>query len=82
MVYIIRTTVLFYYAHSKYQRLKDVRSINYASLKQANIKAIGFDKDNCLTEPYISTIYKPFEVKWIFKTINGIGHSNRYVIVV
>ncbi|KAI8879281.1 HAD-superfamily phosphatase [Backusella circina FSU 941] len=45
--------------------VNDIRAINYASLKQSNIKAIGFDKDNCLTEPYISTIYKPFESAWI-----------------
>ncbi|KAG2235225.1 hypothetical protein INT48_004692 [Thamnidium elegans] len=29
-----------------------------------NIKAIGFDKDNCLTAPYVSTIYSPFKEAW------------------
>lgn len=42
----------------------DIRCINYSSLKKVgNIKAIGFDKDNCLTAPYVSTIYSPFKVK-------------------
>lgn len=37
--------------------------INYAKLKnEGGIQAIAFDKDNCLTEPYISTIHPPFEV--------------------
>jgi phosphatidylglycerophosphatase GEP4 len=41
----------------------DMSYINYAALKkQANIQAIGFDKDNCLTAPYVSNIHPPFEV--------------------
>ncbi|KAL7331721.1 hypothetical protein PS15p_203873 [Mucor circinelloides] len=43
----------------------DIRQINFKYLKQnANIKAIGFDKDNCLTAPYVSTIYPPFTEAW------------------
>ncbi|KAG1471096.1 hypothetical protein G6F56_002316 [Rhizopus delemar] len=39
--------------------------INYAKLKnEGGIQAIAFDKDNCLTEPYISTIHPPFEDAW------------------
>lgn len=46
-----------------FQKL-DIRGINYAQLKQVGgIKAMGFDKDNCLTAPYASTIYSPFKVK-------------------
>ncbi|CEG84355.1 Putative HAD superfamily (Subfamily IIIA) phosphatase [Rhizopus microsporus] len=45
--------------------VKDMSCINYAALKkQANIQAIGFDKDNCLTAPYVSNIYPPFENAW------------------
>lgn len=45
--------------------VEDIRQINFKNLKsQANIKAIGFDKDNCLTAPYVSTIYPPFEETW------------------
>lgn len=43
----------------------DIRHINFRQLKQhANIKAIGFDKDNCLTAPYVSTIHPPFKEAW------------------
>ncbi|CEP13365.1 hypothetical protein [Parasitella parasitica] len=43
----------------------DIRQINFRDLKKrANIKAIGFDKDNCLTAPYVSTIYPPFKEAW------------------
>ncbi|KAI8064931.1 mitochondrial PGP phosphatase-domain-containing protein [Thamnidium elegans] len=45
--------------------VNDIRCINYSNLKQVgNIKAIGFDKDNCLTAPYVSTIYSPFKEAW------------------
>ncbi|KAI8638820.1 HAD superfamily phosphatase [Parasitella parasitica] len=44
----------------------DIRQINFRDLKsQAKIKAIGFDKDNCLTAPYVSTIYPLFKEAWI-----------------
>lgn len=45
--------------------VEDIRQINFKNLKNhANIKAIGFDKDNCLTAPYVSTIYPPFKEAW------------------
>lgn len=41
----------------------DMSCINYAKLKkQCDIQAIAFDKDNCLTAPYVSTIHSPFNV--------------------
>ncbi|OBZ85287.1 Phosphatidylglycerophosphatase GEP4, mitochondrial [Choanephora cucurbitarum] len=44
---------------------KDIRQINFANLKRlGQIKAIGFDKDNCLTAPYVSTIHPPFQEAW------------------
>lgn len=43
--------------------LIDMSCINYAKLKkQCDIQAIAFDKDNCLTAPYVSTIHSPFKV--------------------
>lgn len=45
--------------------VNDIRGIHYANLKKiGNIKAIGFDKDNCLTAPYVSTIHSPFKEAW------------------
>ncbi|KAI7898666.1 mitochondrial PGP phosphatase-domain-containing protein [Cokeromyces recurvatus] len=43
----------------------DIRHIQFSNLKKiGNIKAIGFDKDNCLTAPYVSTINPPFKNAW------------------
>ncbi|KAI8092263.1 mitochondrial PGP phosphatase-domain-containing protein [Gilbertella persicaria] len=43
----------------------DIRQIPFANLKKQNhIKAMGFDKDNCLTAPYVSTIHPPFKEAW------------------
>ncbi|KAG1055402.1 hypothetical protein G6F46_004641 [Rhizopus delemar] len=45
--------------------VKDMSCINYAKLKkQCDIQAIAFDKDNCLTAPYVSTIHSPFNDAW------------------
>ncbi|CAO3606591.1 unnamed protein product [Mucor hiemalis] len=45
--------------------VNDIRGIHYSNLKTlGNIKAIGFDKDNCLTAPYVSTIHPPFKDAW------------------
>ncbi|KAI8983699.1 mitochondrial PGP phosphatase-domain-containing protein [Pilobolus umbonatus] len=45
--------------------IEDIRSIHYVNLKKmGNIKAMAFDKDNCLTAPYVSTIYPPFKDAW------------------
>lgn len=42
---------------------QDIRQIHFGNLKRlGHIKAIGFDKDNCLTAPYVSTIHPPFRV--------------------
>ncbi|KAI7872852.1 mitochondrial PGP phosphatase-domain-containing protein [Spinellus fusiger] len=43
----------------------DIRNINFGRLKsEKDIQAIAFDKDNCLTAPYVSHIYPPFEEAW------------------
>ncbi|KAJ3365726.1 hypothetical protein GGF32_008124 [Allomyces javanicus] len=39
----------------------DVTAINYAQLKDAGHAAIVFDKDNCLTAPYETSIHPPFQ---------------------
>ncbi|KAF7726764.1 hypothetical protein EC973_008452 [Apophysomyces ossiformis] len=42
--------------------VNDIRNIHFGNLKtQGGIKAIGFDKDNCLTAPYVLHIHPPFE---------------------
>ncbi|KAI9260185.1 HAD superfamily phosphatase [Sporodiniella umbellata] len=45
--------------------VKDMSCVNYTKLnKLGGIQVIGFDKDNCLTEPYVATIHPPFENAW------------------
>ncbi|KAL7752029.1 hypothetical protein RI367_002557 [Sorochytrium milnesiophthora] len=39
----------------------DVRDIDFMQLRQRGISHLVFDKDNCLTAPYESHIYPPFE---------------------
>ncbi|KAI9323392.1 HAD superfamily phosphatase, partial [Dichotomocladium elegans] len=44
----------------------DVRGINFLHLKnQERIRAMAFDKDNCLTAPYVPSIHPPFEKAWV-----------------
>ncbi|KAG0239183.1 hypothetical protein BGW41_007874 [Actinomortierella wolfii] len=42
----------------------DIRNINFGELHKAGIKAVAFDKDNCLTRPYSNDLYPPFEEAW------------------
>lgn len=42
--------------------LIDIRHINFSSLKSSGFRAVAFDKDNCLTAPYQSKVYPPFQV--------------------
>ncbi|KAJ1826046.1 hypothetical protein LPJ56_002383 [Coemansia sp. RSA 2599] len=42
----------------------DIRSIPFDQLRQNGIKYMVFDKDNCLTAPYIDHIHPEFEVSW------------------
>ncbi|KAJ1923428.1 hypothetical protein IWQ60_005896 [Tieghemiomyces parasiticus] len=42
----------------------DIRAIDFAQLKAAGVRAIGFDKDNCLTAPYQTKLHGPFEDAW------------------
>ncbi|KAI8337176.1 mitochondrial PGP phosphatase-domain-containing protein [Chlamydoabsidia padenii] len=42
----------------------DIREIPMEQLKKHGIKAMAYDKDNCLTAPYIPTIHPPFQDAW------------------
>ncbi|KAI8393926.1 mitochondrial PGP phosphatase-domain-containing protein [Radiomyces spectabilis] len=45
--------------------VNDIRSIDFRQLKnKGGIQAIAFDKDNCLTAPYVPHIHPPFEKAW------------------
>ncbi|CAO3595075.1 unnamed protein product [Absidia cylindrospora] len=44
--------------------VNDIREIPMESLKKHGIKAMAYDKDNCLTVPYVSTIHPPFKESW------------------
>jgi phosphatidylglycerophosphatase GEP4 len=43
-------------------RKTDVACIKFADLAKSGIKAVAFDKDNCLTAPYEMTLHPPFKV--------------------
>lgn len=43
--------------------IQDVRSIPFSQLKQEGIRAMAYDKDNCLTAPYVTSIHPPFKVR-------------------
>ncbi|CAO3622141.1 unnamed protein product [Cunninghamella blakesleeana] len=44
--------------------INDLRELPIAELKKNGIKAIAFDKDNCLTAPYVQEIHPPFKETW------------------
>ncbi|KAI9264994.1 mitochondrial PGP phosphatase-domain-containing protein [Phascolomyces articulosus] len=45
--------------------VNDIRNIHFQQLKnQGQIQAMAFDKDNCLTAPYVPEIYPPFKNAW------------------
>ncbi|KAJ1985754.1 hypothetical protein H4R33_003792 [Dimargaris cristalligena] len=47
-----------------HQVVTDIRAVDFSALRKQGIRAIGFDKDNCLTRPYESTLYPPFRGAW------------------
>ncbi|KAL0080203.1 mitochondrial PGP phosphatase-domain-containing protein [Phycomyces blakesleeanus] len=59
--------------------VNDVRNINFGTLKgKGGVQAIGFDKDNCLTAPYVSQIHQPFEEAWIeCKNTFGVDNAKK-----
>ncbi|OAD73056.1 hypothetical protein PHYBLDRAFT_181745 [Phycomyces blakesleeanus NRRL 1555(-)] len=60
--------------------VNDVRNINFGTLKgKGGVQAIGFDKDNCLTAPYVSQIHQPFEEAWI-ECKNTFGVDNVAIV--
>lgn len=40
---------------------------------------MGFDKDNCLTAPYVSTIYTPFQVNHCLRSFFSPGNRLIYM---
>ncbi|ORZ02691.1 mitochondrial PGP phosphatase-domain-containing protein [Syncephalastrum racemosum] len=44
--------------------VNDLRSIPFRQLKQDGIRAMAYDKDNCLTAPYVTSIHPPFKEAW------------------
>ncbi|KAJ2698461.1 hypothetical protein H4R19_005595, partial [Coemansia spiralis] len=42
----------------------DIRAIPFEQLRRAGIRHIVFDKDNCLTAPYVDAIHPPFARAW------------------
>lgn len=44
--------------------VQDIRGIPYKKLRQQGIKYLVFDKDNCLTAPYIDHIHPEFKSVW------------------
>ncbi|KAJ2763519.1 hypothetical protein IWQ56_001931 [Coemansia nantahalensis] len=42
----------------------DIREIPFERLRRAGIRHIVFDKDNCLTAPYVDSIHPPFADAW------------------
>ncbi|KAJ2160067.1 hypothetical protein GGF46_002525 [Coemansia sp. RSA 552] len=44
--------------------VSDIRSIPFDSLQRSGIRFLVFDKDNCLTAPYVNTIHPPFQDAW------------------
>ena len=41
----------------------DIRALEFARLRDAGIKGIVFDKDNCLTLPYEDALHAPLSVR-------------------
>ncbi len=65
----------------------DITKIDFAAAKREGIKAVVFDKDNCITLPYSMTVYPPvkegldeckdiFEYEMIAVVSNSAGSSD------
>ncbi|KAJ2852284.1 hypothetical protein IWW36_000427 [Coemansia brasiliensis] len=45
--------------------VRDIRSLSFSDLhNKHNIRYLVFDKDNCLTAPYVDSIYPPYRRAW------------------
>ncbi|KAJ2957669.1 hypothetical protein NQZ79_g6659 [Umbelopsis isabellina] len=42
----------------------DIRQIDFVKLKDQGVKVMAFDKDNCLTTPYVNHVPESFESTW------------------
>lgn len=59
--------------------VRDVGQISFKAAKAAGIRAVCFDKDNCLTLPYEDHIYGPLVPK-IDECIEAFGHDRVAVL--
>ncbi|KAJ2501117.1 hypothetical protein GGH96_002149 [Coemansia sp. RSA 1972] len=44
--------------------VSDIRALSWDKLRKRGIRFLVFDKDNCLTAPYVSTIHPPYTDAW------------------
>ncbi|KAG2176960.1 hypothetical protein INT43_007614 [Umbelopsis isabellina] len=44
--------------------LSDIRQIDFVKLKEQGVRVMAFDKDNCLTAPYVNHVPESFESSW------------------
>ncbi|KAJ1671942.1 hypothetical protein IWW47_000768 [Coemansia sp. RSA 2052] len=59
--------------------VSDIRAIPYDALRSSGIKYVVFDKDNCLTAPYVNEIHPEFQHAW--SQCNDTFSSNNILIV-
>ncbi|KAJ2720565.1 hypothetical protein GGI07_004529 [Coemansia sp. Benny D115] len=57
----------------------DMRLIPFEKLRDSGIRYMVFDKDNCLTAPYVDHLHPPFQTAW--DTCRRIFPDNQIVIV-
>ncbi|KAJ2630894.1 hypothetical protein H4R22_002357 [Coemansia sp. RSA 1290] len=44
--------------------VRDIRSLSFSDLHSRHIRYLVFDKDNCLTAPYVDSIHPPYQKAW------------------
>lgn len=61
----------FYNGHSAMLiRYLDIRGIEYENLRnKIGVQAMAFDKDNCLTAPYVPRIHSEYKVTLYFSCL-------------
>ncbi|CED83270.1 Predicted hydrolase (HAD superfamily) [Phaffia rhodozyma] len=56
-------------------KVEDIRQINFQSLRDLGYKGVVFDKDNCLTKPYVDTV-EPHLKDSLASSIRAFGLGN------
>ncbi|KAJ2907863.1 hypothetical protein GGI21_003460 [Coemansia aciculifera] len=59
--------------------VSDIRSIPYDTLRASGVKYMVFDKDNCLTAPYVNEIHPEFQRAWS-QCLDTFSSSNILVV--